>query len=80
MRESENHKLSTKNNKEKQRTHIEFRMNLAHQLLGGFTGKRKRTPDIQPPAQLQQHCVFQLNFMLYSQILCTSYLQSIIPY
>jgi hypothetical protein len=65
-------------------------MNLAHQLLGGFTGKRKRTPDIQPPAQLQQHWlvvmllfflhVFQLNFMLYSQMLCTSYLQSIIPY
>ena len=55
MRESENHKLSTKNNKEKPRTQIEFRMNLAHQLLGGFTGKRKRTPDIQPPAQLQQH-------------------------
>jgi hypothetical protein len=48
MRESENHKLSTKNNKEKPRTQIEFRMNLAHQLLGGFTGKRKRTPDIQP--------------------------------
>ena len=34
---------------------MKLRMNLAHQLLGGFTGKRKRTPDIQSPAQLQQH-------------------------
>lgn len=54
MREFVNHQIQTKNNKERTRTQMEFRMKLDHQLLQGFMGKRKRTADIQPPAQ-QQH-------------------------
>ena len=41
MRESPNHEIKTKNNRNRQRTQIEFRMQLAHQMLGAFISKRK---------------------------------------
>ena len=55
MRESENHQLTTKNNRTRQRTQLEYRMKLAHQMLGGFMGKRKREADLQPVVQPSQH-------------------------
>ena len=48
MKESINHQISTKNGRTRVRTQLEFRRNLAHQLLGGF---RKRKRDISGNAQ-----------------------------
>jgi hypothetical protein len=48
MRESTNHKLTSRKGKEKERTQIDFRMKLADQLIGDYRGtwKRKATPTI----------------------------------
>ncbi|XP_061169395.1 piggyBac transposable element-derived protein 4-like [Saccostrea echinata] len=54
MRESTNHEIKTKGNKTRQRTQMEFRMQLAHQMLGGFTSKRKRQGEVQAPAEITQ--------------------------
>ena len=37
MQESQNHQRHTKNNRQKQRTMVEFRMSLAKLLIGDFT-------------------------------------------
>jgi hypothetical protein len=55
MRESTNHEIQTKGNRTRVRTQMEFRMNLAHQMLGGFISKRKRQAEVQEPAQPNQH-------------------------
>ena len=50
MRESPNHKLKTKTGKDKERTLLNFRMNLVKQLIGNFRigRKRKRVSNIDP--------------------------------
>jgi hypothetical protein len=42
MKESPNHQMTTKKNKVKIRSQLEFRMALAHQMIGDFRVKRKR--------------------------------------
>ncbi|KAK3108149.1 hypothetical protein FSP39_002030 [Pinctada imbricata] len=42
MKESTNHVIKTKTGRTRERTQLEFRIKLAHQLLGDFWGKRKR--------------------------------------
>ena len=42
MKESAYHQMKTKSGKSKKRAHIDFRMNLARQLVAGFMGSRKR--------------------------------------
>ena len=42
MKESPNHQMKTKSGKEKKRTQLDFRMNLAKQMVAGFQGSRKR--------------------------------------
>ena len=50
MRESPNHKLTTRMGKLKPRTQTDFRMKLSEQMIGSFRGRRKRkslpTPDL----------------------------------
>ena len=60
MRESANHQLVTKNNRPRQMTQLEFRMKLAHQLLGNFHGKRKRTAELRPVLQPNNHYLEKL--------------------
>ena len=47
MRESPNHKLKTKTGKDKERTLLNFRMNLVKQLIGNFRIGRKRKKCVQ---------------------------------
>lgn len=42
MKESKNHVIRTKTGRHRERTQLEFRTQLAHQLLGDYRGKRKR--------------------------------------
>ena len=50
MKESPDHKLKTSMSKSKERTLLNFRMNLAKQMIGQFqiTRKRKRISNIDP--------------------------------
>ena len=49
MRESPEHEVKTRTNRSRQRNQMEFRMQLAHQMLGAFLSKRKRPSDVQGP-------------------------------
>ena len=49
LRESPEHEVKMKTNKSRQRNQMEFRMQLAHQMLGAFLSKRKRPSDVQRP-------------------------------
>lgn len=42
MKESKHHTIKTKSGRRRERTQLEFRTQLAHQLLGDYWGKRKR--------------------------------------
>ena len=42
MKESTNHTITTKSGRRRERKQLEFRMKLAHQLIGDYWGKRKR--------------------------------------
>jgi ribosomal protein L37AE/L43A len=42
MKESANHVIMTKSGKCRDRTQLEFRQKLVHQMIGEFRGKRKR--------------------------------------
>lgn len=55
MRESPNHALKTKNNRSRTRTQLEFRMKLAHQLIGNFSIKRKRKPEFIVSQAMEHH-------------------------
>ncbi|CAC5374938.1 unnamed protein product [Mytilus coruscus] len=57
MRESVNHQIVTKKNRPRQMTQLEFRMKLAHQMLGQFHGKRKRSVDPRPVLQPNNHWI-----------------------
>ena len=43
MRESNNNQITTKTGRERERTQLEFRKKLAHQLFRNFQVRRKRT-------------------------------------
>lgn len=51
MRESANHVLQTRTKRERKRTQLEFRINLAEQLIGQYRGPRKR----KIPPTVDQH-------------------------
>ena len=55
MKASPNHQLRTKNGRTRQRTQLEFRMKLAHQLFGDYMGKRKRQRIVERPTAGLMH-------------------------
>lgn len=59
MRESPNHSLRTKNNRVRTRTQLEFRMKLAHQLIGLFSMKRKRKSEFNVEHGMEHHWPFK---------------------
>ena len=60
MKTSPNHVLKTKNGRERVRTQLEFRMQLAHQLFGTYMGKRKRDRIVEPHTAGLHHWPIQM--------------------
>ena len=55
MKESPNHQLKTKSGRHRDLTQLEFCMKLAHEMLKGFTSKRKRSSHAEGESSADQH-------------------------